>query len=83
VNASLEMFFDDEVFIFTERHKAILTTMWKKYGKGHSMAQFNAEYHTGLLRQQNNANLLYRVSVGIPVYSELARKVAIERGLIT
>lgn len=82
MSASLDMFFDDPVFEFTVAHKALLTTMWKKYGKNHSMAGYNAKFHTDLLRNQNDANLLYRANAGIPVYSELARKVAIERGLI-
>jgi hypothetical protein len=56
--------------------------MWKKYGRNHSMADFNAKYHTSLLREQPDADLLYRANLGIPVYSELARKVAVERGLL-
>ncbi len=83
MSANLNLFFDPEPpFVFDEAHITLLTQMWKKYGRDHSMADFNAKYHTSLLRKQPDADLLYRANLGIPVYSELARKVAVERGLL-
>jgi len=73
---------DDQFPEFTPGHLECLRHEWGKFERSNKLYMHNREVHTFYMRKRNDKSLMYVVNLNIPHYSDFAREVARERGLI-
>jgi hypothetical protein len=79
--SNLAKLFDEPTIIWSAYHIKTVSKMWVKI-RDSAMWSFNKKYHTELIREMSSADVMYRMGLNIPAYSDMCRDVAIERGLI-
>jgi hypothetical protein len=65
---TLELFFEQDSFRWTDAHITSLREKWKDM-KQHKLFQFNKEWYSKIFENCNNATLDYYVSLKIPHFS--------------